>query len=74
MTEFRLVYDDQHMFTVYWLDKQVAWSQWSPLYSLWRVLICETGQLHHVTDQKEVLDVCAAWVGIDGVDKVTIQE
>lgn len=71
--EFRAVYDDQHIFTVYWGAKQIAWSQWSPLYSLWRVLICDTGQLHHVAEQKEVFDICAAWIGFDTVDNVEIE-
>jgi hypothetical protein len=71
--EFKVVYDDAEMFTVYWCGKQIAWSQWSPLYSLWRVLICDTGQLHHVTEQKDVFDVCAAWIGFGAVDKVEIE-
>jgi hypothetical protein len=27
-------------------------------------------QLHHVADQKEVFDICAAWIGFDTVDRV----
>ena len=68
--EFKVVYEDPQMFTVHWCGKKLAWAQWSPLYELWRVLICDTGQLHHVKDQKEAFDVCAAWIGIDTVDRV----
>lgn len=73
LRQFKAVYEDPHMFTVFWQGKEVAWCQWSALYNLWRVLIVDTGELHHVEKQKEVFDVCAAWIGFDTVDNVEIE-
>ena len=73
LRQFKAVYEDPHMFTVFWQGKEVAWCQWSPLYSLWRVLMVETGELHHIQEQKEIFDVCAAFLGFDYVDNVEIE-
>jgi hypothetical protein len=63
--KWRVVYDNDQIFTIFWCGKQVAWSQWSPLYQLWRVLICDTGEMHHVETSELALDVCAGYLGVD---------
>ena len=65
---WKTTYSPDQIITVYWDNERVAWAQWSPLYQLWRVLICDTGQLHHVETEEKAYDVVKAYLGVDMVD------
>jgi hypothetical protein len=63
--KLRARYSSDKVFTVFNGDYKLAWVQWSELYKLWRVVICDTGDLHMVPTVELVMDAIKFYFPLD---------